>query len=305
MKPLIYSLSFLTLLILLTSCSREGPPSEIVNARKPQTLHMVKEGETTLSISQKYGMREDELIKLNNLKVPFKLIKGQRLKVKPGSGATENPMAMPASQEETEVSVQTVEPAQEGDVVSDPSPQQEEENSNTNGPVPGSEISTTTEGNTALSAAPAPTEGALTVPAQTQQTPISTASYSWPVEGGKVIQTFGQKLKDGSLSEGINIAAPKGTPVKAASAGVVKDAGKTVPAYGNMIVVKQEDGKMAIYAHLNGIDKAVKKGQTISKSQVLGTVGDTGTVAGRPQLHFQVRSAPPSLKPVDPQTLLP
>jgi murein DD-endopeptidase MepM/ murein hydrolase activator NlpD len=127
-------------------------------------------------------------------------------------------------------------------------------------------------------------------------------NYEWPVKGD-VIQNFGQKLPDGSISEGINIKVPANIPVKATAQGtvkVVKAAGAHPTAYGNMVVLKHPDGKMSIYAHLS--EASVKTGETVQKAGILGRTGKTGAVK-ETQLYFQIRDQ--NLKPLDPITVLP
>jgi murein DD-endopeptidase MepM/ murein hydrolase activator NlpD len=82
-------------------------------------------------------------------------------------------------------------------------------------------------------------------------------------------------------------------------------AGNQVPGFGNLVLVKHENGWVTAYAHLSNID--VKMRQQIAPGQVLGQVGQTGTV-DRPQLHFEVRyAASPTerARPVDPMLVLP
>ncbi len=269
-------------MILIAGCSRVEPPSEVIYARPLSPYHVVKAGDTTLTVAQKYGMHEDELIRINRLKPPYKLISGQRLLVHIKANLDEP----------------TASPAQEGDVAIKPL-----------APSPMPEAAVTT---TVGSAIPTnPEESLESTPAPIQPSneikplvPSAHTGYVWPVQG-ELIQSFGQKLPDGSLSEGINIRAAANLPVKAAADGTIKDAGARIPAYGNMVVIKHADGKLSIYAHLNEIlVKQPSKGEviTVTKGQVIGRVGKTG-VAKEPQLYFQVRDK--ALKPIDPTTLLP
>ncbi len=124
-----------------------------------------------------------------------------------------------------------------------------------------------------------------------------SSSYKSPVVG-KIIKAYG-KLPDGSVNKGINIAAPKGVPVKAVSGGVVKYAGSKAEGYGKMVMIKHGDGKISTYAHLNSID--VKTDAVVTAGAKIGTVGSTGNVP-QPQLHLQIRGA--DKMPIDPSTLI-
>lgn len=125
----------------------------------------------------------------------------------------------------------------------------------------------------------------------------ANSGYKSPVSGN-IIKAYGQQ-PDGSFNKGINIAAPKGVPVKAVSDGVVKYAGSKAEGYGKMVMIKHADGKISTYAHLNTID--VKTDAAVIAGSKIGTVGSTGNVP-QPQLHLQIRG--PDKSPIDPATLI-
>jgi murein DD-endopeptidase MepM/ murein hydrolase activator NlpD len=110
----------------------------------------------------------------------------------------------------------------------------------------------------------------------------SASGFVWPVSGS-VTSTFG--LRWGRMHEGIDIAAPSGTPIVAAAAGTVISAG-SMGGYGNLVVIDHGGGLATAYAHMSGF--AVGGGQSVAQGQVIGYVGCTGTCYG-PHLHFEVR----------------
>lgn len=130
--------------------------------------------------------------------------------------------------------------------------------------------------------------------------PASESSSSryplmWPVEGA-LTSRFGKRW--GRAHDGIDIGADAGTPVRAAAAGKVLFAAPH-GSYGNLVVLKHADGLITVYAH-NQIN-LVRKGQTVSKGQTIGKVGQTGRAKG-PHLHFEVRKG---TTPQNPLSFLP
>jgi murein DD-endopeptidase MepM/ murein hydrolase activator NlpD len=120
--------------------------------------------------------------------------------------------------------------------------------------------------------------------------------FSWPIEG-KVISNFGPK-GEGLNNDGINIAAPKGSPVAAADGGIVVYAGNEMKGFGNLILIRHEDGWITAYAHLDRM--LVTKDSVVGRGDMIATVGKTGGVSS-PQLHFEIRK---DGRPMDPVKLL-
>lgn len=120
--------------------------------------------------------------------------------------------------------------------------------------------------------------------------------FRWPVDGS-VSSRFG--MRKGSPHEGIDIAAVRGTPVRSSRAGHVIYSGSDISGYGNMVIVRHNDAFATVYAHLSR--STVKKGQFVSRSQMVGKVGSTGHSSG-PHLHFEIRNG---RLPVDPLDYLP
>jgi murein DD-endopeptidase MepM/ murein hydrolase activator NlpD len=104
----------------------------------------------------------------------------------------------------------------------------------------------------------------------------------WPVPG-TVTSGFGMRW--GRLHAGIDIAAPEGTPVRAADSGVVIFAG-WAGGYGNLVLVAHGGGMVTAYAHLSSV--AVGEGASVGRGSTIGAVGSTGHSTG-PHLHFEVR----------------
>lgn len=112
----------------------------------------------------------------------------------------------------------------------------------------------------------------------------------WPVRG-VLYGRFGKK--GGEPHDGIDLAAPLGTPVRTAGEGTVLYAGEQ-PGYGRIAIVEHAGGLITLYAHNR--DLRVKSGQKVRRGQVIATVGESGRTSG-PHLHFEVRKGG---VPVDP-----
>lgn len=94
---------------------------------------------------------------------------------------------------------------------------------------------------------------------------------------------------------GVDYAAPNGTPIHATADGVVKSIGSQ-RGYGNTIVLEHHSGYSTLYAHQSRFAPKLKKGDSISQGQLIGYVGATGWATG-PHLHYEFRI---NNKPVDP-----
>ncbi|MEX0645808.1 MAG: M23 family metallopeptidase, partial [Parvularculaceae bacterium] len=108
-----------------------------------------------------------------------------------------------------------------------------------------------------------------------------------------IIGQYGAGLM-GRRNDGVNIAAPVGTPVRASADGEVVYRGSDLDGYGNLLLIKHGDGFVTAYAHNDAM--LVKKGDLVRQGQVIAKVGQTGA-ATVPQLHFEIRQ---DLKSVDP-----
>lgn len=125
----------------------------------------------------------------------------------------------------------------------------------------------------------------------------SDSGFIWPIKEGSVSSFFGSRKRD--YHEGIDIRANRGTPIFAARAGEVIYSSRKINGYGNMIVVKHDDGYASVYAHNK--KNLVKKGERVTQGQLMGFVGATGKATG-PHLHFEIRKGE---LPQDPLLYLP
>jgi len=132
-------------------------------------------------------------------------------------------------------------------------------------------------------------------PAALSQPPaLAGAGFIWPLRG-RVLLDYGSMGK-GQMNDGINIAAERGTPVKAAENGVVAYAGNELRGFGNLLLIKHAGGWMTAYAHNDEL--LVSRGDTVRKGQVIAKVGSTGG-ASEPQLHFEIRKGTQAVDPTE------
>jgi murein DD-endopeptidase MepM/ murein hydrolase activator NlpD len=241
------------------AASRASAPRGKVAA--PAVVHVVKGGQTLDSIARIYHKPVTQIARANNLSVGAKLKAGDRITIpelKEASQAT--PARVEASASPARGTVVMADASQSAHVVG-------------SAPVTSSQ-------DTVKNAEPA---GSL-------------PGFRWPVRG-RVIAAFGPK-PNGVQNDGINLAVPEGTPIKAAEDGVVAYAGSELKGYGNLVLVRHSNGFVTAYAHASDI--LVKRGETVKRGQVIAHAGQTGTVTS-PQLHFEIRKG---ATPVDPAQYL-
>ena len=122
--------------------------------------------------------------------------------------------------------------------------------------------------------------------------------FDWPLRG-PISSPFGSRVhpvfKTKSFHSGLDISAPRGTPVKAAAPGEVLFEG-WMRGYGQVVIIDHGRNYSTVYAHMSSTQ--VKEGQTVKVGSVVGAVGDTGTTTGY-HLHFEVRTGSTAKNPLD------
>lgn len=248
--------------------------------------HYVAAGENIDTIAIRYGVDRYDLARANAVAPPYELQAGQRLSIPPSSAtvvaanaATFTSVGVPPVMTRTTetvplgISATSLPPPVAVGAVEEP-----EVNADA-GAVPSTSQ---------------PTEVAAAIPTSPVR---SGRGFLWPVMG-KVISNFGDKA-NGMRNDGVNIAAPSGSPVVAVENGVVTYAGNELRGFGNLILIKHDDGWITAYAHTDA--PVVKRGDEVKKGQTIARVGATGNVR-EPQLHFELRRGK---APVDPLRHLP
>lgn len=113
---------------------------------------------------------------------------------------------------------------------------------------------------------------------------MRVGGLSWPVSGS-LLAAFGGRLPDGRRSDGVLIAAPAGTAVKAVADGTVVFA-DWMTGYGNILIIDHGNGYMSLYAHNDSLLRAA--GDAVRRGDALAAVGSSGGQE-RPALYFELR----------------
>jgi murein DD-endopeptidase MepM/ murein hydrolase activator NlpD len=126
------------------------------------------------------------------------------------------------------------------------------------------------------------------VRAQQKERPVvvvkkpAAAAWVHPMPEARMTSCFGQRW--GRLHAGVDLAAPHGTPVRAAGAGTVVRAGVEA-GYGNAVLIDHGNGYLTHYGHMSVL--TVKTGDKVATGAQIGLEGSTGHSTG-PHLHFEV-----------------
>ncbi len=245
--------------------NRLAPPyalrvGQILRIAKPRR-HVVQAGDTLYSVARLHGVEVSGLVRLNAIGPPYTILPGQALLLPTAGRAVAT--APPGAIARQVAALRTAAPSGAGAA-----------------PRPG--------------ATPAPIKRANAV--ILRPPPRAGGKFLWPVRG-RLIAGYGRK-QDSRHNDGINIAAPRGAPVRAAENGVVAYVGNELRGFGNLLLIKHAGGWMTAYAHNESF--LVARGDAVKRGQVIARIGSSGNVS-RPQLHFEIRKGTQS---VDPTRLL-
>lgn len=276
-----------------------APPAATAPAAvSPQTeakydgSYTVQPGDSLYAIARKHKVTFTELQQVNGIVDPLKVRPGVVLKV-PAMG-TAVAAATPAAAAAAAAPMRTAALPETPAAAVEPSATAAPSNS-----LQPTVINSAKPADTAV---PVPLSSEAANPAKGDKVAIATpppakaaggdTKLRWPAQG-KIIAGFGGR-PDGTHNDGINLSVPLGTDVHAAESGVVAYAGSELKGYGNLVLVRHDNGWVTAYAHNDEL--LVKRGDKVSRGQVIAKAGKTGTV-DQPQIHFELRQGS---KPVDP-----
>jgi murein DD-endopeptidase MepM/ murein hydrolase activator NlpD len=244
----------------------------------------VAKGDTLSGLSRRYGVPVERIVSANNLP-DGRLALGQEL-VLPGVTA-----AKAAAVAKAKPNVRVV----KTEIIAAPKPTSlaEEEAAEAEGRDAAGRKPTAKAGAIAASSeTTGPSKRVTSVDQLPAPDPMSGNSFRWPVKG-RVIAGFGTR-PDGGHNDGIDVAVPQGTSVKAAENGVVAYSGNELKGYGNLVLVRHANNWVSAYA--NNAELLVKRGDKVRRGQIIAKAGATGAVS-QPQVHFELRKGS---RPVDP-----
>jgi murein DD-endopeptidase MepM/ murein hydrolase activator NlpD len=239
--------------------------------------YTMKQGDSLYAIARQHNVKVAEIERYNGITDVRKVKPGTTLRLPASAGS-----APEASDPPSSTAYQTPPPAA-ADPNAPPSARPtilnaKDPNASGDGRVAKLETPTTADDSSAAS----PGSGSV----------AGSGKLRWPVVG-KIISGFGPR-PDGTHNDGVNVAAPMGTDVHAAEGGVVAYAGDELKGYGNLVLLRHDNGWVTAYAHADEI--MVKRGDRIKRGQIIAKAGRTGQV-DQPQVHFELRQGQ---KPVDP-----
>ncbi|MBQ8784647.1 MAG: M23 family metallopeptidase [Alphaproteobacteria bacterium] len=283
----------LLLTLVLNACGSlwGEPPSEIEVGR----------GDTLYSISKRYDYQLRDLIDTNNLKPPYTLKVGQIL-IAPATNyhTVKKGDTLYSISRQYGVEVKTIADNNGLDypytlVIGQKLVVRGKNKttlaSNYSPPKPNTSVSQNSQRNT--------TKAKKTATRRPTSKPTKISKYRktkflWPVKG-TIVSKYGA-IGKGRANDGINIKAPRGTSVKAADKGMVAYSGNELKGFGNLILIRHDDGWITAYAHNEKL--LVKKGQRVERGEKIATVGSTGGT-NTPQLHFEIRAGKNPVNPVN------
>ncbi|MEP0520706.1 MAG: peptidoglycan DD-metalloendopeptidase family protein [Hyphomicrobiales bacterium] len=249
--------------------ARSAAPTQQPAQRAPATAvsggsYRVSQGDTLYSIARKHGVNVGSLSAANDLGQSTNIKIGQMLVI-PGQG---NVVAT------TRTAAQNAQPQNRVAVAAPVAPVQKQAEPK------------------AQPAAFTPQKAEK--PKQAQPKQSGNLAFRWPVKG-RVISTFGDKT-NGERNDGINLAVPDGTAIKAAEDGVVIYSGNELKSYGNLVLVRHSNGWVTAYAHNKALN--VSRGDKVRRGQQIAKAGATGSVSS-PQLRFELRKGSTPVNPLD------
>jgi murein DD-endopeptidase MepM/ murein hydrolase activator NlpD len=274
---------FAVVSMLLAGCAGgQSPKTELVPAPGSYFTATAEAGDSVSTIARRYRVKEDDLLAMNDFGSGKQLRTGARIRIPAYASVRPPPDGVPAASEQLA----------------------------TERPLPAPPRAAPTTRVQVAQSTPVPkTKPSAPKPAPVHQSSwlgmdwLSSfgpdkpdakinATFVWPLKG-PVIAEFGPAAA-GARNNGINIRAKRGEPVHAAAEGTVSYVGDELKGYGNLILIRHENGFVTAYAHSESV--TVERGQHVAKGQVIAYAGATGDVT-EPQLHFELRLGTKAINP--------
>lgn len=264
-------------------------------------FHIVGDQDTLYSISRYYGVDMNALVKANRLEAPFEIVDGQKLQI-----------PFPTYQPNPRIAAKSTIINENINKASAETPELKKESSK-------DATSKEVEMHTSTAEVLRPKGLSIMIPPTLKPTEKRAPSYKtallrkelnkknsqrkikykddgkfiWPTKG-KLSGKFGMQ-KNNEYNDGIYISAPAGAFVRASLSGKVVYTGDSLKSYGNLVIIKHDNGLLTAYAHMSKVK--VKKDDYVKKGDKIGTVGNSGKVKN-PQLYFAIRKGKEARDPM-------
>lgn len=325
-----FGLSLFCALLIGCASSQKAPVIDRMPASKPTAkdwrpdTYTVKRGDTLYSIGLDHGYDYKEIAAANNIRPPYTIYVGQKLKLKPKTTTSAITTAAPA-EENPDVVITPLDMGTgkvDSNTIAGSEPSSETGSSAAasetttaaprliSGPIALREPYSEQALNTPIvqaKATPSPEAGNATAttetakPAATATTkteiikPAATATsagiaWSWPTNG-KMLAGF----NNSASAKGIDIGGSTGQAITAAAPGKVIYSGSDLRGYGKLVIVKHNADFLSVYAHNSKI--LVKEGDQVARGQKIAEMGSTDT--DRTKLHFEIRRQGKSVDPAE------
>ena len=318
-----------TFILLLSGCSM-GPhrPAPVSSVNKSSSsyggaergsyrgsYYQVEKGDTLYFISYVTNKDVKELIAHNELKAPYVIHPGQKLKlwgpkyVAPAYGDDGYLVSNNSTSKTTNTAAVAVVPVANNKPVTKATPTvssstksssvqkqstKKVENTKSKEYVKTNKPVTTAKSKPVAKAKPAVKPKPVSKPKSVEKKSEKVGSWLWPTKG-RIIAKFSTGEQG---NKGIDIAGQRGQDIISTAKGTVVYAGNALRGYGNLIIIKHNDDYLSAYAHNESL--FVKEGQSVSAGQKIASMGSSSTSSVR--LHFEIRFRG---KSVNPQRYLP
>lgn len=270
----------------------EGPSGTIADIEKPQnatiSVYVVRPGDTLSGIAKLFDVSPNTIRWANDIPVGGSLKVGQTLTILPVTG-----VKYTVKKGDTLAAIAKRTSADAGDIAS----------------FNGLDVSAALDVGSVIiipdgEAAPSPAPAKVVVKVKTGKGRVSASVGAEPAHdvgprGSAAEDAYYQAPLSHYIEtqgihgyNGVDLAAPQGTPIMAAADGqviVAKDGGYN-GGYGSYVVIQHDNGSQTLYGHMSRV--SVYSGQRVEQGQVIGAVGHTGKVSGRTgdHLHFEIRN---------------
>ena len=233
--------------------------------------HLVRAGESGIAIARAYGVPWSRIVDANGLAEPFILRTGQRVLI-PADVSTAGPGPMPPSSAAQRAAAFRLDI---DDILTGGEPALAV-NARPSRPAPGP-------------TRVLPATAALLPPPR-----FSGSGFAWPVQG-RLIARFGAG-QSGERQNGVNIAVPTGTPIRAAADGVIAYVGSGIASLGGLVIIRHGSNWTTVYGYASRL--LVQRGQAVKRGQTIALSGETGSIE-RPAVHFELRRGRTPMNPED------